>query len=72
MSISTMSMLQRFRPAMVAKAQAMHDQGESLDAIARYLTAKSGILVGRETVRMHFKRTARPETSVEAATEVAP
>lgn len=56
MSISTMMLLQKFRPALAEDAKRLRAEGASIDTIAAHLTAKSGVAVGRETLRIWFKR----------------
>lgn len=55
MSINSVSIIQKFRPKLVAEAVAKREAGETVDAVARFLSQKSGVTVGREALRVWFK-----------------
>lgn len=55
MSVSSMSMIEKFKPHLIKKALTMRESGASHEAIARMMSDESGVEVGRESVRKWFK-----------------
>lgn len=63
MSVNVMKVIKMNRPALIDRVEKMRADGKSYDVIARYVTKQAGVTVGRESIRMWFKRLEGADTN---------